>query len=282
MSTTDAAPSTPPDPPAGAPEPAGDLPDPDSGGSGYSGGGSRRHRAALRAGRPAASDGPGAAVVRGAGEVLITLGTLLLLFCVYQLFYTNVPANRAMAKEKEQLHEEWRAHPLPVTAKAAVHRFAPGEGFAIMYIPRLGRHYAKPVVEGVTLDALAKGIGHYPKTALPGRVGNFAVAGHRATHGEPFAYLPKLRRGDDVIVETADTWYVYVMDSFKYTSPDDVGVVLPVPEKATAVPKQRLITLTTCHPRWASFMRFIVWGHLKYALPKKAGHAPAELAAPTT
>ena len=61
-----------------------------------------------------------------------------------------------------------------------------------------------PVVEGVSLDDLAKGVGHYPKTVLPGEVGNFAVAGHRATHGEPFAYLDEVRKGDAVVVETQE------------------------------------------------------------------------------
>ena len=71
-----------------------------------------------------------------------------------------------------------------------------GKGFAFMHIPRLGKNYAVPVVQGVGLDDLARGIGHYPRTVMPGHVGNFAVAGHRATHGEPFAYLDKVGKGD--------------------------------------------------------------------------------------
>ena len=65
------------------------------------------------------------------------------------------------------------------------------------------------VVEGVGDDDLARGPGHFPGTALPGEVGNFAVAGHRATHGEPFAHLDKLEEGDPVVVETVDGWLVY-------------------------------------------------------------------------
>ena len=59
-----------------------------------------------------------------------------------------------------------------------------------------------PIVQGVRLEDLAAGVGHYPATALPGRIGNFAVAGHRATNGEPFAALDQVRAGDAVVVET--------------------------------------------------------------------------------
>ena len=62
-----------------------------------------------------------------------------------------------------------------------------GEPFAILRIPRLGDNFQVPIVEGVSLADLAEGVGHYPDTALPGEVGNFSVAGHRATNGEPFA-----------------------------------------------------------------------------------------------
>ena len=70
-----------------------------------------------------------------------------------------------------------------------------GEAFALLRIPRLGEDYRVPIVEGVSLEDLAAGVGHYPDTALPGEVGNFSVAGHRATNGEPFAYLDQLRNG---------------------------------------------------------------------------------------
>src|SRR5215204_1933058 len=110
-----------------------------------------RHRAAPK---PPSSATVNA--VRGVGEFLITLGLFLLLFCVYQLFYTNVPANRAMNKEKDDLRKQWaqQVPPVPVpgeTKKAKEQKFSPGEGFAILHIPRLGDDYAKPILEGVAL-----------------------------------------------------------------------------------------------------------------------------------
>ncbi len=89
----------------------------------------------------------------------------------------------------------------------------PGDSFAIMYIPSLGKTWAKAVVQGVTLDDLRGTIGHYPKSQMPGEIGNFAVAGHRATNGEPFRNIPDVKVGDKVYVETEDTWYVYTVGS---------------------------------------------------------------------
>jgi len=106
---------------------------------------------------------------------------------------------------------------------------------------------------------------HYKGTALPGQVGNFAVAGHRATHGQPFANLDQLRIGDLIIVETQDAVYTYVVDydpNRTIVLPTAVWVLEPVPGHPTVTPTRALITLTTCNPRWNSSHRMIVFGHL--------------------
>ena len=215
---------------------------------------------------------------RGVGELFVTAGLVLLLFVTYQLVWTNFEANRAQDGVSDQIRDDWQ-RPAASGRTGAVGRVTDfGEGFAFMHIPRLGRRYSVPVVEGVSLGDLAKGVGHYPKTVLPGEVGNFAVAGHRATHGEPFAYLDEVRKGDAVVVETQEDWYVYLIDRTKIVQPTDTWVIEPVPGRPDAVPTERLITLTTCNPRWASTERLIVWGHLDSRRSKAAGQ-PAELRA---
>jgi sortase A len=213
--------------------------------------------------------------VRAVGEALITVGLVLLLFCAYQLWWTNVEANRAQHQVSDSIRDEWSRPGTrgPITLTRADF----GKGFAFLHIPRLGRHYSKPVVEGVTLPDLARGVGHYPKTALPGQVGNFAVAGHRATNGEPFAHLDKVRRGDTLVVETRDAWFTYVVDRTVIVAPTDVDVIDPVPGKPGATPTEKLITLTTCNPRWGSTQRLIVFGHLTAEQPTSAGQ-PSVLA----
>jgi sortase A len=199
-------------------------------------------------------------VVRGVGELLITAGLVLLLFVAYQLVWTNIEADRAQHRVSDAIRDEWRHSGPDAPVRLSSSDF--GKGFAFLHIPKLGRHYSVPVVEGVSLPNLAKGVGHYPRTAPPGAVGNFAVAGHRATNGEPFAHLDRVKKGDVVVVETRDTWFTYVVDRTRIVAPTDVWVIEPVPGKPHATPSEKLITLTTCNPRWASTQRLIIFGHL--------------------
>lgn len=213
------------------------------------------------------------------GEVLVTLGCVVLLFVVYQLWWTNVEADRAAAAVTSQLEQQWSDDEGAPTQRP---EFPPdlknGQGFALLSIPRLGNRWQEPVVQGVTLDDLAKGVGHYPDSALPGEIGNFAVAGHRATNGEPFAYLDQVRAGDLVVVETRTTYYTYRMDDGYLVPPTQVEVVEPVPNKPGEKPRSRFITLTTCNPRWASYERLIVHGVLVDARPTSDGPPPALVA----
>ncbi|MDQ1642177.1 MAG: sortase [Actinomycetota bacterium] len=216
------------------------------------------------------------AVVRGIGELFITAGLVLLLFCAYQLVWTNVEANREQSQVSKSLSQRWSDPQAQAGSQLHLTTADFGKGFAFIHIPRLGKNFTKPIVEGVRKSDLARGVGHYPKTALPGEVGNFAVAGHRATHGEPFRNLNQMRKGDKVVVETKDTWFTYIVDRTLIVNPSDVWVIDPVPGKKNVAPTQKLLTLTTCNPRWASTQRLIVFTHLLTQQPKTAG-PPAAL-----
>ena len=205
-------------------------------------------------------------IVRGAGEALITVGVVLLLFVAYQVWWTNVMAARAVATETNALLDRFE-HPGP-GAKTAAAEVAPGQAFALMYLPALGDHWNRPVIQGVTLADLARGVGHYPQTAMPGQVGNFAVAGHRATNGEPFAHLDRVGLGDAVVVRTERAWFVYRVTGTSIVAPTDVSVIDAIPSRPGASPSRALITLTTCSPRWASYYRLIVHGVLVGTSPE--------------
>ncbi|MFD8148839.1 class E sortase [Streptomyces sp. NPDC059708] len=150
---------------------------------------------------------------------------------------------------------------------------APGpardEAYGVLRIPRLG--LSVPVAEGVDRRAvLDKGyVGHYPGTAQPGAEGNFALAGHRNTHGEPFRYLNRLREGDEVYVDLRGRRYTYVVGKvLAETSPGDVGVIAPVPRSSVRPgygyeSAGSYITLTTCTPEYTSKYRLVVWGTLR-------------------
>ncbi|MGW1270522.1 class E sortase [Streptomyces sp. NPDC002491] len=148
------------------------------------------------------------------------------------------------------------------------------QAYAVLRIPRLGLRV--PVAEGTSKPkVLNKGYaGHYSGSQQPGQQGNFAVAGHRNTHGEPFRYLNRLGKGDKVEVETRDATYTYLVDKvLPQTSPRDAGVIGPVPRSLTKpgvgyrVPG-RYLTLTTCTPEYTSRYRLVVWGVLVAAQPR--------------
>jgi sortase A len=219
-------------------------------------------------------------VVRTVSELCITVGALICLFVVYVLFWTGVRADGAMNHQIDVLHDQWakRTAQPKTTARtsAAPPRkpapYSPGRPFAIMYIPRLGFTWNKPVLEDTAVNTLKKGLGHYANTAQLGQVGNFAVAGHRRTYGDPFVDFPKLRPGDAVVLTDGTTWFTYRIDKGPYkTVPTDVEVIDPVPRKSGYTREGRYLTLTTCDPEWGHSHRLIVWAHLDSTQPVEAG-----------
>jgi sortase A len=108
-------------------------------------------------------------------------------------------------------------------------------------------------------------------TAFPGNAGNFAVAGHRATHGEPFARFDLLNEGDEVVVETVDGLFTYSLVTDSKVTPEDVWVVGPRPDidqLKSLPPGSKIITLTTCDPRWSSENRWVWFGVLDSFVPR--------------
>jgi len=224
-----------------------------------------------------------AKTLRGVGQTLITLGLVILLFCVYELYFTGLETRAEQRKGKVELLQEWTA--AAPTAPAApgepadvgVEDVQLGDGLAILRIPRLGRDYAKVVFEGVRVADLKRGPGHYPKTALPGQVGNFVVSGHRTTYGAPFGRFDELQVGDPLVVETRDRWYTYRLVVEEIVSPRDVAVILPVPRRPGEAPTKALMTLTTCHPKYSAKQRLVVQAELVGTDVKTPGQLPSAL-----
>jgi sortase A len=231
----------------------------------------------VEARRRARARKPGPAVVasRAIGEVFITTGVLMLLFVTYQLWWTNVRAHAQAGKEASSLQDDW------ANGKRNPGAFEPGQGFAILHIPKLD--VVVPIAEGTSSKGvLDRGmVGHYAegalKTAMPSdKTGNFGLAGHRNTHGEPFRYINKLTPGDPIVVETQDEYYVYKMASIlPVTSPSNTSVLNPVPPGSGFTEPGRYITLTTCTPEFTSKYRMIVWGKMVEERPRSKGKPDA-------
>ncbi|MFF7162676.1 class E sortase [Streptomyces sp. NPDC008086] len=247
-------------------------------------------------------------VLWSGGEALVTVGVVLLLLVVHQVWWTNREAREGAEREVRALERTWdggggaggdfpTAGAAPpdsagATATATSAPTAPAAGspdrstgaatpspdwsraYAILTIPRL--HLRVPVAEGVSKSqVLNKGyVGHYPGTQQPGQPGNFALAGHRNTHGEPFRYLNRLAPKDTVRVETRSATYTYAVDKvLPQTTAHDGSVLRAVP-RSTARPGHGYrdpgyyLTLTTCTPEYTSKYRLVVWGKLVSMRPR--------------
>lgn len=219
--------------------------------------------------------------VRGAlrllGELLVAAGLMLGLFAAWLHWGTSPQPTAEQRAVNEQILRAWQARPTPAASgsgsDAARSAQVPGGALALVRIPALGGDWQYPVYPGVSAGELAKGLGHYPHTAAPGAVGNFAVAGHRSsdTGFEPLADLPDdIRPGDAIVVDTPGQEYVYTVDATERTRPGDVAVLDP-DQGRRADPARRLLTVTTCTPRYGSSGRFVVFAHLRSSSARKAG-----------
>ena len=201
-------------------------------------------------------------LIRGLGELTITAGLILMLFVAYELWGTGRYTQDQQDRLSKEMLNTWTA-PKVTTEKVRL-----GRGIAMIRIPRFGRKWRFVVVEGVDREDLRKGPGHYPGTAMPGEVGNFVVSGHRTTYSAPFNRLGELDRGDKILIDTRDKQYVYKVTGRKIVKPDATEVTAPVPGHPKRRPTQRLITLTTCHPKYSAAQRMIIFGELDSALPR--------------
>lgn len=184
---------------------------------------------------------------------MIAAGLAILAWFSWQYWGTNVVAQ----KEQEKILAEWTKT----------------DAIGVLHVRRFGPDYAVPILPGGDLlepkgrDALSRGVAWYEWGAKPGEVGNFVVAGHRVTHGEPFKDFPKLRAGDKIQVETRDAEYTYVLRNggTDIIVPFTVKWPLwdvPDPDRPGAEPTERLMTLVTCSELFHTTNRSVVIAEL--------------------
>ena len=210
------------------------------------------------------------------GDLLITIGLVLLLYVVWQLWWTTVEVQGGMSErivEFQDMHpavetvtEERRTDDPPTVGEVAY-----GEVFGVLHVPKW-EWMEIPIVQGTTPEILDLGnAGHYVDTQMPGEIGNFALAGHRRTYGNNFRRVDILYAGDPIVVETADAWMVYEVTDSAIVWPHQTEVLLPTPNEPGVAPTKRIMTMTTCHPEFGNSERFIVWSEMMYWVPKDAG-----------
>jgi sortase A len=228
-------------------------------------------------------------LARGLGQTLITAGVVILLFVGYELWFTGIYTRQQQDRIDHQLQQQWTAGG-PDVSTLSPDKVRLGSGIAVLYIPRFGRHYHFVIVEGTGYSDLQKGPGHYPGTALPGQVGNFAVAGHRTTYLHPFNKIAQLRNHDVIVLETRTMWFTYTIENVPGTNipwreivaPTKVQVAYPVPDQPdpNKPPTLKVLTFTSCHPEYSARQRYVIHALLTDAVHKAPGVIPTALLQP--
>ncbi len=229
---------------------------------------------------------------------MITVGLLIAGYLLWNIWWDSNQSAAVAQQHVQEFYEE--VPPAPRVAAELitdedkppppVEPVAPGETMGVLIVPKWYEktNNSMPIRSGTSdwvLDQAAAG--HYEDTALPGEVGNFSLAGHRRTHGNSFRYINLLEKGDQVIVETKDTWYVYEVTDYQIVTPDAVEVIAPVPNKPGEKPTDRLLTLTTCHSlttgewgndhRWITHAKFVGWMDRADGMPEQVLKDPGVL-----
>lgn len=228
------------------------------------------------------------------GELLLTAGVIIGGYLLWQPWYTQTVVAGKQESISAQTSQEWKGNVKPApendqtpavyTGEIAVTaQPADTEVFGVMYVPAFGKTFSNVIAEGVSewgvLNRSEKGIGRYPTSQLPGEPGNFAVAAHRSgPYTTPFKNIMNLKVGDAIYIETADGWYTYRFRSLEYVWPTEIDVINPFPRNDGSASDERILTLTTCHPKEAGDAeRAIAYAVFESYQPLSFG-PPAELA----
>lgn len=231
----------------------------------------------------------------GLGRTMITAGVLILLFVAYQLWGTGIRTAQAQdrldddfASLIEQAQEADGAvvgggsttttsttvdpaapttptSRLPATtAPSLPPELLPVDGAAVghLQIDAIGVSWV--FVEGVSVADLKEGPGHYSETPLPGQAGNAAIAGHRTTYGAPFGNVDQLQPGDEIVVETVQGTFTYLVRQTEIVSPSQVEVLQSDHWDFDGNPAtiENALTLTACHPKYSASQRIVIAAEL--------------------
>ena len=239
---------------------------------------SRRQRRATRKRRP-----PRPTFLGVTGELLITAGLLVLLFVVWELYWTNLGANREAQAHRDTIAETFDGQrdagfdgsgPDPAVPEDVT----TGDPWGMLYVPRFGPDYAVPVLDGTGEEIDSAVLGRYDSSPRPGEEGNLALAGHRQTYGAVLWDMDQLQDGDRLYLQTANGWWVYETRQVHIVQPTDIEVLAPNPmDPASAEPEGQWLTLTTCHPPYTVLERMITHAELIEFVPRDDG-APQEIA----
>ena len=199
-------------------------------------------------------------VLTALGVAFVLSGLSFLGYFGWQVYGTDSSSRQRQTIVKHELARDWG-------------KGIDGDAIGLLRVPRFGKDYDVPIVPGFDAMALAKGVGWYTKGAGPGLIGNFAIAGHRVTHGEPFRDFRKLRKGDKVVVETRTQIFTYVLrqngDAIAVDSTATWPLkAVPVRGEELVRPTKPVLTMMTCSALYDTNNLNVVFGDLVSTVAK--------------
>ena len=162
-------------------------------------------------------------IFRAASYFFLALGLLAVGYSVYVV----VDAQAYQAYEQAKFESVSTEEPSPPLVEGGV--------IGEIQVPRL--HLKAIVVQGDSHTILRRAVGHIPETALPGKPGNVALAGHRDTFFRP---LRNVRLGDTITLKTPTGNFQYLVESTQVVPASNVEVL--------NASSGRTLTLITCFP----------------------------------
>ena len=180
-------------------------------------------------------------------NVLFGIALLALGWYVYGWISTTREQS-ALARDLATIRQAAASAARPVATSGTLRvRPAPRTVIGRIEVPRL--KLSVMAREGADVQTLRAAVGHLPETPLPGDTGNAAFAGDRET----FRNLEGVKKGDEVLVTTADGVYRYVVTMTRVVAPTEPSFL----ESTSA----HTLTLVTSYPSdyiGAASERFIV------------------------
>ena len=166
-------------------------------------------------------------ILRAASYFCLVLGLCALGYSVYAVVDADAFQASEQAKFESNLQKGTGSPQLPMPP------LVEGGVIGEIQVPRL--HLKAIVVQGDSHTVLRRAVGHIPETALPGKPGNVALAGHRDTFFRP---LRNIRLGDALKTPAGD--FQYLVESTQVVPASNVDVL--------NASNGRTLTLITCFP----------------------------------
>ncbi len=135
-------------------------------------------------------------------------------------------------------------------------------------IPKLGANAhvianVDPYDSAAYQYALTKGVAHARGTSVPGTIGNIFLFAHSSenfyealTYNSVFYLLPKLAKGDVILLYYKGVKFTYVVTDKKLVDPKDVSYL-------TSKGEHQTLTLMTCWPPGTNIQRLLILADLK-------------------